>query len=1028
MIAGSLYRNPQLLILIIAVIVIAGLSSYYILPRMEDPMLGRRVAVISTAYPGADAEQVELLVTEKIENRLGNIVEIKDILSTSRAGISSIVLELRDEVTNVEPIWSQVRDRIADAEADLPQDCHQPDFRRLELRAFAVLIVLKWTGDDRPKMAVLRRLANELKSKLRAISGTEDVQIFGDPGEEFLVEVEPVVLAALGLSTGAIAQQIRESDAKQPAGAIKGSDGELMLDVAEDLDSGSRLGQTRIQYGSRGETTSLADIATIQKQTIEPPHSMAFVDQQRGIVVAALVRNDFRIDFWSNRVEAALQEFTARLPPGIEADQIFSQSSYVQRRLNRLLLSLGQGTLAVVVVVFLLMGWRSTIVVGTALPLSALLVLVGMRVLGIPIHQMSVTGLIIALGLLIDNAIVIVDEVRSRIWAGLSHQRAISDAVRHLAMPLFGSTLTTSLAFAPIALMSGPPGEFVSSIAVSVILAINASFLLAMTVVPALTAILQGPTDQRTWLNYGFSNAFLTKCYRASLDFVLRVPSRGIVLGALLPILGFLLTTRLPEQFFPPVDRDQIQIELEMAARSTLNETQATAAAIRQTLLKYDDVERVNWFLGESAPTFYYNVVPRRNGVPFYGQALVELQEGSDSRRIIRALQAELNDQFPEARILVRQLEQGPPFDAPIEIQLRGPDLAVLEELGEELRRILTQTNHVVHTRSDLQETIPKLVLRVDEQESRMVGLSRNEMARQLYTALEGAVGGTILDGSEEISVRTRLADAESLSLDQLSALEFQLPSRPGPPNRATGQASEGGAPLSALASTELSSDVGAIHRSNGQRMNEIKAYITAGTLPSRVIAEFETRKRASDFVLPEGYSMQFGGEAAKRDEAVGNLLANAAVLFALILVTLVAAFRSFRAAFMIAAVGGLSMGLGPGALWLFGFPFGFMAIVGTMGLVGLAINDTIVVLAGILENSKARYGDRSALIEVVVSRTRHIVATTLTTMAGFTPLVLVGGGFWPPLAITIAAGVAGATLLALYALPSLFLLLHYRR
>lgn len=1027
MIAGALYRNPRLLILITAVIAVAGLSSYYVLPRMEDPVLGRRVAVISTAYPGADAEQVEFLVTEKIENCLRDILEIKDITSTSRAGISSIVVELRDEVTNVDRVWSQVRDRVGDAQADLPAQSERPDFRRLELKAFAAIIALQWSRNNSPNMAILRRLANELKSGLRAISGTEDVQVFGDPGEEVVVELEPEVLAALGLSTAAIAQQIRESDAKQPAGSIKGNDGELMLDVAEQMDSASRLGQTRIQYGPQGETTSLADIATIQKETLDPPPSIALIDGKRSIVIAVLVRDDFRIDFWSSRVQQALKDYSSRLPPGIDAGLIFSQSSYVQRRLNRLFLSLGQGTFAVVVVVFLLMGWRSTIVVGTALPLSVFMVLVGMRLLGIPIHQMSVTGLIIALGLLIDNAIVIVDEVRSRIWAGLSHEQAITDAVRHLAMPLFGSTLTTSLAFAPIALLPGPPGEFVSPIAISVILAINASFVLAMTVVPALTALVQGPTDHRSLLNYGFSSDALTKFYKSSLDVVLRVPSRGVVLGALLPILGFLLASRLPEQFFPPVDRDQLQIEVEMAALSTIEDTQRTAEAIRQSILKNDDVARVHWFLGESAPTFYYNVVPRRRGVPFYGQALVDLEQGADSRRIIQELQRQLDDQFAEARVLVRQLEQGPPFDAPIEIQLRGPDLAVLQQLGRELRLLLSQTSNVVHTRSDLQETLPKLALRVDEQQSRMAGLSHNEMARQLYTSFEGAVGGAILDGSEELPIRTRLANSESLSLDQLSSLEFQVPRRPGPPGGGNGISSEGGVPLSALATEELSSDVGAIPRLDGQRMNEIKAYITAGTLPSRVIAEYERRRSASDFVLPEGYSMQYGGEAAKRDEAVGNLLANAVMLFALILVTLVAVFQSFRAALMIAVVGGLSVGLGPGALWLFGFPFGFMAIVGTMGLVGLAINDTIVVLAGIRDDPQSRGGDRTAVIEIVVSRTRHVVTTTLTTMAGFTPLVLVGGGFWPPLAITIAAGVGGATILALYSLPSLFLLLYYR-
>ena len=1030
MTADFLYRNPRLLILIVATIAVAGFSAFFVLPRTEDPVLGRRVAVVTTAFPGADAERVESLVTKILEEGIRDIAEIKEVQSSSRAGISNIVIELRDEVTEVAPVWSQVRDRLSDASLRLPAAALKPDFQRIELKAFAAIVALKWTRSGPPSLAILRRLANNLKSELRNLPGTQDAQLFGDPGEEVLVELKPELLAALGLSIGAVAQQIQESDASQPAGLLRGAETELLLDVDARMGSVQRLGQTPIQYGAEGRTTSLADIASIQQQTVDPPPSLAMIDGEHAVVVGVLVRDDIRIDHWSERMRSELETFRIKLPPSIELDLIFSQNLYVEKRLNGLLWNLLQGMAAVTIVVFLLMGWRSTIVVATALPLSALMVLSGMRALGIPIHQMSVTGLIIALGLLIDNAIVIVEEVRSRIWAGLPRSQAIRAGVRHLAMPLFGSSLTTTLAFTPIALLPGPPGEFVGSIALSVILAINSSFLLALTVVPAMTALLQG--GQRSLFNYGFRSATLAWLYEGSLSVVLRVPLLGVILGAALPLFGFLLASRLPEQFFPAADRDQIQIEIELAPQASLAETQARAEAVRRYVMRSEHVTSVNWFLGESAPTFYYNVVPRRRGVAFYGQALVQLTPQADTRQVVQDLQRSLTNEFADCRLLVRQLEQGPPFEAPIEVRLRGPDLSVLKRLGSELRLVLTRTTHVLQTRSDVEESLPKLVLLTDEHQTRAAGLSHNEIGRQLYSIVEGVVGGRLLRGGEDVPIRVRLADRDEISLEQLASLE--LPARRGGPppglpgRRGVASATEGATPLSALAKLGLASEGAAITHINGERMNEVKAYITAGTLPSDVLREFERRLGKSDFRLPSGYTLEYGGESAKRDEAVTNLLAAAVVLFALMLLTLVVSFRSFRIAFIIALVGGLSIGLGPGALACFGYPFGFMAIVGTMGLVGVAINDAIVVMAGIRSDDDARAGNRSAIRRVVVGCTRHVLATTFTTIAGFLPLLFGGGRFWPPLAITIGGGIGGATLLALYFVPALYLLLLCRK
>jgi len=1030
MIADFLNRNPRILILAMTVVVVAGISSFMLMPRLEDPVLGRRVAVISTVFPGASAERVESLVTVPLEERLRGISAIRQARSNSQNGVSNIVIELNDEVYDVEPVWSAVRNRIEDAGAGLPESCSNPDLEVVPLKAFAAIIAVQSVeglGDN--SLANVRRLTRDLRTRLIAISGTEQVDVFGDPGEEFLVEVDSTTLASTGLSTAAIADQIVSSQANIPAGRLSQEDGDLALELENAAQASDRVNDSLITYGVNGTTKRLSEIASVTRQFVTPRPTEAIINGRLAIVLGAMVSDEIRVDEWANQMEDTLAEFESRFGNDVSAELLFSQRHHIEQRMQMLLQNLGIGTAAVMVVVLLMMGWRSMIVIALALPLSALMVLTAMRFMAIPVHQMSVTGLIVALGLLIDNAIVIVEDVRSRILSGSNRSQAILAGVKHLAMPLFGSTVTTALAFLPIATLPGPPGEFVGTIAVSVILAIFASFILAMTVIPALVGMLRTDPYQTGWLSRGLTSGLLRNAYEASLRTVFRAPLIGIVLGLLLPVVGFRLAGRLPEQFFPPSDRSQLQIEVELPARDGIASTRAAVEQIQTIVGQFDQVERQHWFLGNSAPTFFYNVVPRRRGTPFYAQAFVDLANSAEIGRLVRNLQAEIDANVPQGRVIVRQLEQGPPFDAPVEVRVLGDDAATLQRLGSELRELLGQTSNVIHTRSDSEETIPRLNLIVDELAVKKAGLSKSQLAGLLYTTLEGAPAGKIHDGGEELPIRVRLQLDGRFKLERLAAMPLPVAQRPPMkvPSQASAKADSGLSPftLASVTKWEMASDAGAIVRINGRRANEVKAYIRAEILPSTVIAEFKQRLSESSIVLPSGYSIEFGGETEQRSQAVAKLIANGFVLFSLMLLTLVTSFRSFRCAFIIASVGGLSAGLGPLALAWFGYPFGFMAIVGTMGLVGVAINDSIVVLAAIRANPLAMAGNRPEIVSEVSHCTRHILATTLTTIVGFLPLILGGGGFWPPLAITIAGGVGGATLLALYFTPALYLLLY---
>ena len=375
--------------------------------------------------------------------------------------------------------------------------------------------------------------------------------------------------------------------------------------------------------------------------------------------------------------------------------------------------------------------------------------------------------------------------------------------------------------------------------------------------------------------------------------------------------------------------------------------------------------------------------------------------------------------EFSPAELVVygRELEQGPPFDAPIELRLYGPNVDRLAEIGDEARAVLSAVPDVVHTDADLTETLPKLRFQIDEQEARLAGLDHVSVARQLDTTLEGALGGSLLEATEELPIRVRLADSGRGNLAQITSLDLL-------PTNADSSNSRQLVPISALGEVDLVPERAVIARRNGRRVNVVRGYITAGVLPGKVLADYRQRL-ATDLELPVGYEMEFGGEFAERKAAVSSLSASLGVLVVFMAATLVLSFGSFRLAGMIAVVAALSGGLGLGSLWLFGHPFGFMAIIGTMGLIGVAINDSIVVLAALREDPLARAGDRAAVRDVVIRSSRHVFATTLTTIAGFLPLILEGGGFWPPLAIAIAGGVVGATLLALVFVPSSYLIVN---
>lgn len=1026
------FRNTRLLVLTIIIFLVWGYASFQSLPRQEDPTLVARVAVVNTLFPGASAERVEALVTEVVESEVSEIEEIKTIASTSRIGFSTVAITLQDAVKDAEPVWSRVRDKMEDANLLFPPGAFKPELETTENRAYSMILSLTWNQAGEPNYAILRRFGEELEIRMRGVAGTEEVEAFGVPDEEIKVEIDPSDLAAVGLSAQQLAQRVIQSDAKVTAGQLRNANENLAIEVDSELSSLEQIRQIPVR-SENGQFTRLGDIASVDRGVREPLSDLAIVSGQPAVTYGVLMSSGQRIDKWAQGARQQVEDFRTLVPGGISLDILFDQSDYVEARLTALINNLLFGAALVVGVTFVAMGWRSSLIVGAALPLSICAVLGLMSAIGIPIHQMSVAGLIIALGLLIDNAVVAVDEIQAELKHGTEPEKAVTDTVKYLQGPLLASTLTTMMTFLPIALLPGGAGEFVGSIAMTVILSIGVSLLLSLTVIAALTGRILGkrrasPISSRSgaWWNEGFSSRRLKSLYRWTLERATAKPIFAIVLTLMLPVVGFAQAGSLKNQFFPSLDRDQFQIEVEFSQESAIAQSRSEVLRARDLLLDYDQITEVHWFVGESAPKFYYNLTATRQNAPYYAQALVQLSSSDGVRPLIRDVQATLDTALPDARVLVRQLEQGPPFDAPVELRIYGPNIDELRALGAEVREILAAVPDVIHVRDDLTATVPKLALQVDEEQAQLAGLSNAEVAQQLQAALEGAVGGSILESTENLPVRVQVASSDRGNLSQIESLNLQ-PGQPGQPGQSGQTQSNNFRTVSALGDFKFVPQRSQIAHRNEQRVNTVQAFITAGVLPSQVLADFQTAMEARGFELPPGYTTEIGGEQAESSSATGDLLSYVGLLLIAMGTALVLSLRSFRSAAIVAVVGIGSVGMALFSLGVFGSLLGFMAIVGTMGLIGIAINGSIIVLSAVNEDERASQGDRKAVQDVVMRSTRHVLTTTITTMVGFAPLLISGGSFWNPLAVAIAGGIGGSPFLALYFTPAAYLMLHRR-
>ncbi|MCJ8332711.1 MAG: efflux RND transporter permease subunit [Epibacterium sp.] len=1014
------YRQPRLVALIMMVLVAAGLSAFLSIGRQEDPTITNLFATVTTTFPGADPARVEALVSSEIEEELREIAEVDTVTSVSRPGVSVVSIELLetlDEAT-IEQVWVEARDAVEDARRNFPAGVLPPEFDSEGISAYSVVIAITEDHDAVPA-TLTHAYAEALADRLRAIPATRAVDLFGEPEDEVLVEIDPDTAAALGLSIAEVAQRIALGDGKVQAGQLNGRVSDLTINVSGEIDALERIGRIVLREGETGATVTVADVSSLSRGPRSPKTELAYANGRPAVLVGVLAQDGVQIDRWMQFVREELADGAARVPFGLTETVLFDQSTYTADRLAEVVLNMGLGIALVFAVLFFTLGLRAAAIVAVVLPVVSLATLATMNVIGLPIHQMSVSGLIVALGLLVDAAIVMVDEVRQRLETGDTREHAVGDAVKRLAAPLLASTVTTALSFTPMILLPGPSGDFVGAIAIAVVIMLIWSLFIALTVTPALSGWFIKAGGQG-----GIGAGAIGRWFVASIRWSVGHPVKSIALALILPGMGFAAFPSLKAQFFPGVDRDQFYLEVQMPTGTALSDTAATVQEMDRVLLNSEGITQVYWSVGQSGPAFYYNIIGNRAREPSYAIAMIRTETAEDAARLVPELQAELDMAFPRATVTLRSLVQGPPVSAPVEIRLVGPDLAVLREFGDQARAIIANVPVITQVRTQVEGGAPQIRYDIDEGKARLLGLNVADIAAQLQNGLSGITGGSLVEGTDQLPVRVRFDRLAYPEISDLSDLPILLPN--------AAQLSAAGifaaVPLSELATPKLEAADSVITRRNGERVNTAQAYLVPDILPTQALVQIMDALDTAGFELPAGYRLELGGDADARSSTVRNLLASIGIIVVLMIATIALTFNSFRLTAVAFVVCVLSAGLSMLSLAIVQYPFGIVAIVGVIGSIGVSINAAIIILTGLQADAQARRGDPDAMTRVIGKSSRHILSTTATTFGGFLPLILEGGGFWPPFAVSIAGGVLLSSVVSFYFTPAVFRLVYVNR
>ena len=1021
-------KNKGLVLYFMILLGIVGLVSYSKLAQSEDPPFTFKVMVVQTYWPGATAEEVSLQVTDKIEKELMSTGMYDKIMAYSRPGESMVMFMAKDSLksSQIPDVWYQVRKKVGDIKSQLPSGVQGPFFNDEFGDTFGNIYVL--TGKDYD-YATLKEYTDRLQLRLQRVKDVSKVNLVGLQDQKIWIELSNTKAVQMGVPVTAIQEALAKQNSVTSAGYFETGTDRIQVRVSGALKSVDDLKKMPLLVGDK--TIQLGDVADVYRGFSEPAQPRMRFMGENGIGLAVSMRKGGDIIALGKNLETEFQTLQKTLPLGMELKKVSDQPVAVQRSIHEFVKVLAEAVIIVLLVSFFSLGFRTGLVVAFSIPLVLAMTFAGMNLFDVGLHKISLGALILALGLLVDDAIIAVEMMAIKMEQGYSRMKAAGFAWTSTAFPMLTGTLITAAGFLPIATAASSTGEYTRSIFQVVTIALIVSWVAAVVFVPYLGAKLlpdfskeaqKAPWYVRLWARLRKQpeppavvhhvgehfDPYQTKFYQSFRKMVnLCVTYRKTVIAVTVGIfaLSVVMFKFVPQQFFPPSNRAEILVDLKLEEGASLTATEDAVKKVEQFLSKQNGIDNYVAYVGTGSPRFY---LPLDQQMPQAGFAqFVVLASSLDDRDAIRkSLDTQIRQLLPQVRTRVSLLENGPPVGYPLQFRVSGEDIAIVREQAQHVAKLVSENPNTTNVHLDWGEQSKIISLDIDQDRARQMGVNSEDLANFLNSSITGVIINQYREKRELIDIRIRGDQTERVSVELLSSLAV-------PTTKGTT------VPLAQIAKIQYKFEDGLIWHRNRLPTITVRADIRTKLQPATVVNELAGKIDQLRTTLPSGYLVEVGGtveESAKGQNSVNaGMPLFLAVVFTLLMIQLKSISRSFIV-FLTAPLGLIGVVL---FLLLFNKPFGFVAMLGTIALSGMIMRNSLILIDQIEQDILAGHHQWDAILDATVRRARPIILTALAAVLAMIPLSR--SIFFGPMAVAIMGGLIIATLLTLFFLPALY-------
>ncbi|ASP40221.1 multidrug transporter [Bacterioplanes sanyensis] len=994
-------RNHQFTWVMFLLLLLLGVVSFFSMPRSEDPQFDFSAAVVKVVNPGTTPLDMEKLVADPIEQAINELDDLRVIKTNIEDGLVVIRVEFLYG-TDPEDKYDDVVAAVGRVRADLPDSIVDLDIDKISPADVSIL-QLALTAQD-ASYRVLQRHADALEQRLERVAGVKRVDVAALPQLEVQVQADQRTLNALGISVDEIYQVISQAAANTPGGHVNAGARRFTVRTSGDFSSLQQIRDTPLR-AQDGRTIYVRDLARVQLTEGLPSYRAKF-NGEKAVFLSVVQRKGSQIFDVMAGIDAVLNDYQPRLNEGVRVQRVMDQSVSVERQISGFFSNLNQGLVLVAVLALLVLGWRPALVVVTAIPLSIFIAIGWVDFSGFGLQQMSIVGLVIALGLLVDNAIVVVENVSRHLRDGDSSSAAAIEGSRQVAWAVTSGTLTTVLAFLPMLLLQNGSGTFMRAMPVTVTLTLFASLLIALMLTPLLASKIARAATPMPKAQQALER-FASTVYLRWLNKALKYPARVMVVSIALLVASLSLFPAIGVSLFPKAEKPMILVNIDMPEGTSFADTQRMANRVEAIVSQQELVVDIAQNVGRGNPRIYYNIFPSRQTVNF-AQLFVTLKTSSldDVEPLVVSLRSQLAD-IAGAQILVKEFLQGPPIEAPVSIRVIGEDLDELQRVSRDIADLMDGTPGVVGVDNPVGKHKVDLHVNINRDKAAMLGIPLNRIDKTIRTALVGATMGSYRDDEgEEFPLTLRFAEFPTPQLAVFDGIYLTT-------------ASGSLMPLKQVAEIELQTSIARFQHYNTERMARVTADVIPGYTTEAVTNAVVERLQQYDW--PAGMRFSVGGEQENRKEAFGGMTQALILTVFGIFAVLVLQFHSFVqplivfAAIPFALIGALV------ALYITGYTFSFTAFIGLTSLIGIVVNNSIILVDYANQMRKDGMEKLDAIAAAARTRFVPIVLTTLTTIGGLLPLTLSGSSMWSPMGWAIIGGLLVSTLLTLIVVPVLY-------